>query len=127
MKSFSPLTGKTIAQTAVLSVLDGLLGSPDQRLVFLVALLVLSAAFDTLDHPILLKRLETTFVLGVQSSTGLSPTRVAVFSQSLLMVLCPPPALLPIIQNGGMSSGPPESDVDWKVTVVLPCSPYDGH
>ena len=63
MKSFSPLTltGKTIAQTAVLSVLDGLLGSADERLVSLVALLDLSAAFDTLDHPILLKRLETTF------------------------------------------------------------------
>ena len=48
-------------QTAVLSVLDGLLGRADERLVSLVALLDLSAAFDTLDHPILLKRLETTF------------------------------------------------------------------
>ena len=48
-------------ETAVLSVLDGLLGSADERLVSLVALLDVSAAFDTLDHPILLKRLETTF------------------------------------------------------------------
>ena len=55
------VTGKTIAQTAVLSVMDGLLCSADERLVSLVALLDLSAAFDTLDHPILLKRLETTF------------------------------------------------------------------
>ena len=62
MKSFSPLTGKNHStETAVLSVLDGLLGSADERLVSLVALLDLSAAFDTLDHPILLKRLETTF------------------------------------------------------------------
>ena len=60
-------------ETAILSVLDGLLGSADERLVSLVALLDLSAAFDTLDHLIRLKRLETTFVLGVQSSTGLSP------------------------------------------------------
>ena len=33
-------------------------------------------------------------VLGIQSLTGLSPTVVAIFSQSLLMVLCLPPALL---------------------------------
>ena len=48
-------------ETAVLSVLDSLLGSADERLVSLVALLDLSAAFVTLDHPILLKQLETTF------------------------------------------------------------------
>ena len=48
-------------ETAVLSVLDGLLGSADERLVSLVALLDLSATFDTLDHPILLKRIETPF------------------------------------------------------------------
>ena len=44
-------------ETAVLSVLDGQLGSVDERLVSLVALLDLSAAFGTLDHPIMLKRL----------------------------------------------------------------------
>ena len=48
-------------ETAVLSVLDGQLGSTDERLVSLVALLDLRAAFDTLDHPIRLKQLEITF------------------------------------------------------------------
>ena len=44
-----------------MSAVDGLLGSADERLVSLVVQLDLSATFDTLDHPILLKRLETTF------------------------------------------------------------------
>ena len=44
-------------ETAVLSVLDGLLVSADERLVSLVTLLDLSAAFDTLDHTIFLQRL----------------------------------------------------------------------
>jgi hypothetical protein len=48
-------------ETAVLSVLEDLLVNADDRLVSLVALLDLSAAFDTLDHDILLKRLEITF------------------------------------------------------------------
>ena len=48
-------------ETAVLSVVGELLSNADERLVSLVALLDLSAAFDTLDHSILLRRLECTF------------------------------------------------------------------
>ena len=48
-------------ETAVLSVMDSLLTNSDEKLVSLVALLDLSAAFDTLDHSILIRRLEITF------------------------------------------------------------------
>ena len=50
----------------MLNVLDCLLVKADERLVSLIALLDLSAAFDRLDHFILLKRLEVTF--GVQDA-----------------------------------------------------------
>ena len=49
-------------ETAVLSVLDGLLTDADDKLVSLTALLDLSAAFDTMDHSILLKRLELSLI-----------------------------------------------------------------
>ena len=48
-------------ETAVLSVLDGLIVSADEILISLVPLLDLSAAFDMLDHTILLQRLEMTY------------------------------------------------------------------
>ena len=49
-------------ETAVLSVLKDLLTKSDQKLVSVLALLDLSAAFDTLDHATyLLRRLESTF------------------------------------------------------------------
>ena len=58
-------------ETAVLSVLEGLLTKSDQKPVSVLALLVLSVVFDTLEHnyAILLRLLETTFgVSGVALS-----------------------------------------------------------
>ena len=48
-------------KTASLSVTDGLLNSANERLVSLLILLDLSAAFDTLDHKIWLGRLSLIF------------------------------------------------------------------
>ena len=51
-------------ETALLHVLEGLLAGADEGLVSVLALLDLSAAFDTIDHEILLCRLERTFGVG---------------------------------------------------------------
>ena len=48
-------------ETAVSNVPEGLLTKSDQKLVSILALLDLSAAFDTLVHAIVLRRLESTF------------------------------------------------------------------
>ena len=48
-------------ETALLHVLEGLLVRADEKLVSVLALLDLSAAFDTIDHDILLTRLNKTF------------------------------------------------------------------
>jgi len=51
-------------ETAVLRVLSDILTSIDKQQVTLLALLDMSAAFDCVDHDILLSRLQSTFGLG---------------------------------------------------------------
>ena len=48
-------------QTALIKVFDDLLTNLDQRKVVLLTLLDLSAAFNTVEHAILLKRLQLSF------------------------------------------------------------------
>ena len=48
-------------ETALLHVLEGLLTNADQKLLSVLALLDLSAAFDTINHKILIKRFQISF------------------------------------------------------------------
>ena len=57
----SPYRKGHSVETAVPSVLNSLLTDADDKQHSLTALLALSAVFDTLDHSVLLKRLEVTF------------------------------------------------------------------
>jgi len=51
-------------ETALMKVVSEILNAADIRKVTLLGLLDLSAAFDTVDHVILLRRLEVSFDLG---------------------------------------------------------------
>ena len=53
-------------ETAVLKVVSDILRAADHTEITLLGLLDLSAAFDTVDHDILLQRLETAF--GIRGS-----------------------------------------------------------
>ena len=60
-KCQSAYRAKYSTETALLKVTSDILNGLDNRNVSMQALLDLSAAFDTIDHDILLSRLKTTF------------------------------------------------------------------
>ena len=55
------MVSQVCTSSLLLAVTDNLLSNTDNRLASIVAFLDLSAAFDTLDHQILLKRLSITY------------------------------------------------------------------
>ena len=61
-------------ETAHLKVHNDILINMDNQRVTLLVLLDLSSAFDTVDHEVLLCRLETTLALEILRFNGLDPT-----------------------------------------------------
>ena len=83
-------------ETALVKVVSDILNAADVRKVTLLGLLDLSAAFDTVDHVILLRRLEVSFGIGEAVlewfRSFLTNRSQAVAFQGVTSDLCPSPA-----------------------------------
>ena len=73
----------TSDETASLRILSDLLSSVDEGHILLLALLDVRAAFDTVDHSILLDRLSISFGLRDQHSTGCGRTQTVHYCGSV--------------------------------------------
>ena len=73
----SAYRSKHSTETAVLKVITDVLRAADGGQVCLLCMLDLSAAFDTVDHDILIDRLQQSFGIHDWLSPGLSPFYVA--------------------------------------------------
>ena len=81
--------------TAILRVLSDIYAAIDRDQVSLLALLDVSAAFDTVDHSILLERLSTSYGLSGMALAWLSPTSLDVCRSSMLVdASLPPPRFI---------------------------------
>ena len=80
-------------ETALLTICNDVLSALDNKNVALLSLLDLSAAFDTIDHSILLSRLQTSFGISGSVLSWLSLTFLAASKVFQLTAPCP---LLPL-------------------------------
>ena len=97
-------------ETALLKVLADIYGAIDRQQVTLLGLLDLSAAFDCVDHDILLRRLRHEFgictVVGIVSARSVTagvlqgmPIRVVAVAFRSATRVCSRPSVIPVVHG----------------------------